>query len=87
MWEEGWPLMLMMLPLFGHVGAWACVAGGCVGGYAGKGLLMLAMLVYCGKDWEHVGRGLAADAHDASLVWACLGVGVCGWLRGKRAGQ
>ena len=51
---------------------------GCVGGYAGKGLLMLTMLVYCGKDWEHVGRGLAADAHDASLVWACLGVGVCG---------
>ena len=62
MWEEGWPLMLMMLPLFGHVWAWAC------GGGAGN----------FGKDWEHVGRGLGADAHDASLVWACLGVGVCG---------
>ena len=51
--------------------------------------MMLTMLVYCGKDWEHVGRGLA-DAHDASLVWACWGVGVCGggvcgWLCRKRA--
>ena len=44
---------------------------------------MLTMLVYCGKI-EHVGRGLAADAHDASLVWACLGVGV--WRVGGYAG-
>ena len=45
--------------------------------------LMLTILVCCGKDWGHVGQGLAADSHDASLV--C--VGACGWLRGKRAGQ
>ena len=31
-----------------------------------------------------MGRGLAADAHDASLVWACLGVGV--WRVGGYAG-
>ena len=67
---------------------WTCLWGGVWVVTREKGWpLMLTMLVYCGKDWEHVGRGLGADAHDASLVWACLGVGVCGgacgWLREK----
>ena len=77
MWEEGWPLMLMMLPLFGHV--WACVGGGVWAGILWEGLgnmweegwpMMLMMLPLFGHVW----------------AWACGGGG-CKWLRGKRAGH
>ena len=56
MWEEGWPMMLMMLPLFGHVWAWACVGGVWVVTREKGWPMMLTMLVYGGKDLGTCGK-------------------------------
>ena len=63
--------MLMMIAfrprMFGCGRVLGGAGGGRVGGYAGKGLA--TDVDDAGLLWEieHVGRGLAADAHDACL--------------------